>query len=111
MCQVEELQLKSGIVEQFTAGQQDDKPTTSAQAALYINATSNDQDLLSKQEENANINIDENINKQMLALESLIVPIKTNKYSNEEEEEDEDDEDDSGDDHDVDYYEGLEEFL
>ncbi|XP_065370235.1 uncharacterized protein LOC135962309 [Calliphora vicina] len=95
---VEELQIKSNLVEQYT---QDDLPTTSAHAASRFNATylQADTDPLNIQQPNATIDMEgiEDINKQMLALESLLVPLKRENYKEEEEEEDDDDYDEEDD--------------
>ncbi|KAM7364378.1 uncharacterized protein ACRADG_000898 isoform 1-T1 [Cochliomyia hominivorax] len=96
---VEELQIKSNIIEQYTATNCDDeKPSTSAQAAnrLNINPLMIATETLNLQQTNSTLDMEgiEDINKQMLALESLLVPLKKNNFKEEQEEEEEEDDDD-----------------
>lgn len=90
--QVEELQIKSNLIEQYTANNQDEKPTTSAQAAFALHSTPLmlATDSVNMQQTNDTLDMEgiEDINKQMLAIESLLVPMNHKKFKEDQEEED-----------------------
>ncbi|XP_059218920.1 PR domain zinc finger protein 2-like [Stomoxys calcitrans] len=93
---VEELQLKSSLVEHITGSfsrTAEPQPSTSSQAAAAAVATAADIEpdcpstiLMATA---PNEMIDERINKQLLDIESLVVNIKNKSRMDEEEEEDE----------------------
>ncbi|XP_023291296.2 uncharacterized protein LOC111674855 [Lucilia cuprina] len=93
---VEELQIKSSLIEQYTSNNYDELPTTSAQAASRHNSIQPTTDPLSIEQTNIKMDMEgiDDINKQILALETLLVPLKKEKYKEEEEEEYDDDEED-----------------
>ncbi|XP_037825409.1 uncharacterized protein LOC119613465 [Lucilia sericata] len=97
---VEELQIKSSLIEQYTSNDYDELPTTSAQAASRHNSILPTTDPLSIEQTNIKMDMEgiDDINKQILALETLLVPLKKEKYKEEEEEEYDDDEDEEEDD-------------
>ncbi|XP_073844646.1 uncharacterized protein [Musca autumnalis] len=97
---VEELQLKSSLVELYTAsGQNDEQPTPSTSKAIVATAIDTPSTTLAaipaipNTPADQDVAIDESINKQLLDLESLLVPMKKRTMQNtEEEEEEEEDE-------------------
>lgn len=88
--------MKSSLIELLTSDDYE-HPTTSAQAVTQYQATSYDIPTNTFCGPGADTKLNEegieNINKQMLALESLLIPMKQNNFNKEEEEEDDDDND------------------
>ena len=84
--------LKSNVSDDY------DHPTTSAQAVTRGQTISFDvaPSTFNNAEVDSKLNEEgiENINKQMLALESLLIPLKQKNFNGEEEEEDDDDDED-----------------
>lgn len=92
---MEELQLKSNLVELYTSSRENANPTTSSQvlATTKIDTPSVMFSTLPIDSMSEQVAIDDGINKQLLDLESLLVPMKRKAVADSEEEEEEDDSD------------------
>ncbi|XP_005189888.1 uncharacterized protein LOC101891722 [Musca domestica] len=94
---VEELQLKSNLVELYTSSRENGNPTTSSQAlaTTKIDTPSAIFSTLPIDSMSEQVAIDDGINKQLLDLESLLVPMKRKAVADSEEEEEEEDDTDT----------------
>lgn len=89
--------MKSNLVELYTSSRENGNPTTSSQAlaTTKIDTPSVMFSTLPIDSMSEQVAIDDGINKQLLDLESLLVPMKRKAVADSEEEEEEEEEDDS----------------